>query len=519
VDSLRGPASASTGFWLAAALLGCAAATVFHLAPSLPLGVAFDEPLKVSFVLKDEQNFQHPILMLQLVRLAALLTGAADKESVFALGRVAAAVSGGLLVFSAAALARRAMGDVAALGAGFLTAVAPLTVLHAQLFKEDIFLAPWLILGLLALDRLIEAPTWRRAILFGVAAGLAASAKYVGLVLPALSLLPPLFTDTDLRRYYRMVALAAAIALLTFSAINYPMFLTPLVFLGGVHGEINHSLRGHLIVLYGWQSDFIFTWTANLWPGLRPPPALAGLAGAALVAANWRTSAPALRRLLIFAVAWYLLHELPPMKPYPEGARHMTVMAAVFAIFAAYAAEWLAGRLPSRSRQLALAALIAVIAVVPAAFSYRLVASASDDTQLVARRIAESLPTPVIWAKPTTAEPSRELARAAAALEASPGFIILNDLFADQYLEALSLSRQKKVMRERGETYEALLKRPALRVSSTAGRFAFRNAPYRIVALQGDPAALAAAAKRFASLPDIQLDFVPGEPLPSAGGP
>ena len=84
-------------------------------------------------------------------------------------------------------------------------------------------------------------------------------------------------------------------------------------------------------MLCGWQSNFLFTWTANFWPGLRAPLALAGLAGALLVATQWRASPPVLRRLLIFAAVWYLQHELPPMKPYPEGARHMTVMAAVFA--------------------------------------------------------------------------------------------------------------------------------------------------------------------------------------------
>jgi len=155
-----------------------------------------------------------------------------------------------------------------------------------------------LILGLLALDRLVETPTWRRAVLFGIAAGLAASAKYVGVVLLGLSLLPPLFVGTDLRRYYRMVALAAAVAVAVFCAINYPLFLNPLIFAGGLKTEVDHSLSGHLIALNGWQSNFIFTWTANLWPGLRAPLALAGLAGAALVAANWRTSPPALRRLL-----------------------------------------------------------------------------------------------------------------------------------------------------------------------------------------------------------------------------
>ena len=118
--------------------------------------------------------------MLQIVRADVLATGAVGNEGVLELGRLAAALAGGLFVFSACALARRAMGDVAALGAGLLTAVAPLTVLHAQLFKEDIFLAPWLMFGLYALDRLIETPTWRRAVLFGLAAGLAVSSKYIG---------------------------------------------------------------------------------------------------------------------------------------------------------------------------------------------------------------------------------------------------------------------------------------------------------------------------------------------------
>jgi hypothetical protein len=52
--------------------------------------------------------------MLQMVRIASLVTGAADRDNIFALGRMAAGISGGLFVFSASALARRAMGDVAA---------------------------------------------------------------------------------------------------------------------------------------------------------------------------------------------------------------------------------------------------------------------------------------------------------------------------------------------------------------------------------------------------------------------
>ena len=334
------PGQASTGFWIAAVLLAIAATLLFHLAPSLPLGVAFDEPLKVGFVLNGKQNFGHPILMLQIIRFVDFLTGSANQASAVYFGRLAAAASGGLLVFSATALARRAVGDFAALGAGVLTAVAPLTVLHAQLIKEDIFVAPWLILGVLALDHLVATPRWRQAVLFGITAGLAASAKYVGVVLVPLSLLPPLWVATDLRRYYLMVALAVLVGLAVFCAVDLPLFTSPRVFVTGVEGEVNHALSGHLVVLTGWDANYLFTWKANIWPGLRAPLALAGLAGALLVAARWPASPPVLRRLLILAVAWYLMHELSPMKPYPEGARHMTAMAAMFAIFAAYAAEW-----------------------------------------------------------------------------------------------------------------------------------------------------------------------------------
>ncbi len=224
-------------FWVAAVALAVLAALLFHLAPGVPIGVPFDEPLKVQFVLTGTQNFQHPILMLDIVRFANLFVGASDPESVTQLGRLIAACSGGLFVFSVIAVARRGMGDIASLGAGVLTAVAPLTLLHAQLFKEDIFVAPWLMFGVLALDRLVEKQGARQAVWFGIAAGLAAAAKYVGLVLLPLSLLPPFWATIGLSRYYKMVGLAAAVAVATFCAVNLPLFVNPQTFLGGVHAR------------------------------------------------------------------------------------------------------------------------------------------------------------------------------------------------------------------------------------------------------------------------------------------
>jgi hypothetical protein len=74
-------------------------------------------------------------------------------------------------------------------------------------------------------------------------------------------------------------------------------------------------------------------------------------------------------------------------------------------------------------------------------------------------------------------------------------------------------------MRGRALAYEALMKRPALRITSKAGDFAFRNVPHRITALGGDPHELEAAAQRFASIPDIQLELVPGQTAAGQSAP
>ena len=418
---------ASRGFWTAAILLALLSIIGFHLAPEVPFGIPWDEDAKVAAVLNGTQNrFYHPIYMLDLVRVANLLVGASDPQNVAWLGRLAASASGGLFVFSAMALARRAVGGIAALGAGVLTAVAPLTVLHSQLFKEDIFVAPWLIFGVLAVNHLVEKPGRRQVVLFGVTAGLAASAKYVGLILLPLSLLPPLWVATDLRRYYSMVAIAATLGLAVFCLINLPLFNVeaegPRIFVGGLTFEVKHSLTGHDgFVLYGWQSNLLFTWLSNLWPGLRPPLALAGLGGALIIATRWKESPPVLHLTMLFGLVWYLMHELSPMKPFPEGARHMTVMAAVFAVFAAYAAEWVADRFPRHLHAIVVTTMIGALAIIPGEYSFRLVHSAPDDTQLVVKRIIASFSGQTVWARLATAEPSVEIAEPIESSHANAG--------------------------------------------------------------------------------------------------
>jgi len=498
---------------VAAVVLAIAATVAFHLSPQVPLGVPWDEPGKVSQILNNHNNFYHPILMLQIARIANLWFAASDSASVLDLGRTMAAVSGSLLVFAAITLTRRVTEDSLALGAGLLTAVAPLTVLHSQIFKEDIFVAPWLILGLIALDDLRQCPTPRPAVVFGIAAGLAASAKYAGLILVPLCLLMPIWAKVRLFAYYRTATLALGTALAVFCVVNFPLFLTPRIFISSLHHETNHALTGHYIRHHGLYSNFLFTWNANLLPGLCDTLALAGILGASIIVVRWRANPPILRSLAVFALAWYLMHELSPLKPFPEGVRHMTVMAAVFAVFALVAARFVVSWLSPPLSLLVTAALIGGISVAPAIRSFELVRSAPNDTRLIAEHLVQGLGGSVAWFVEDFEDTGYGVrlsdARPLKVIEESADFLVVNELLAERYIFSLTLPGQSQFTRDVAAKYQALLRRPALLVTSKVGYFAFRNLPVRIIALQGDPHELEIAATRFGSLPDAKLQIAP----------
>jgi 4-amino-4-deoxy-L-arabinose transferase-like glycosyltransferase len=152
---------------------------------------------------------------------------------------------GGLTVLATIVLARRVVAWPLALAAGLVAAVTPLVVFHAQLLKEDIFLAPWLLLGLAALDRLRENAQTRRALAFGLLVGLATSAKYIGVVLVPLACVVPLIAPvTDVRRYYASLAWSGGTAV-GFSRSSRAGVTDAGDFLHGLNTEIVHSEPHH----------------------------------------------------------------------------------------------------------------------------------------------------------------------------------------------------------------------------------------------------------------------------------
>ena len=198
-------------------------ALAYDAIPDLPLAPQSDEPKKADFILEGRQDFLQPLLLLQtgLRPRQPLRAGTPTKSRWSGLGVPIAAVFGGLTVLATIVLARRVVGRGFALAAGLLAATTPLVAI-AQLLKEDIFVAPWLLLALAALDRLRENAGLRRALAFGIMVGLAASAKYIGAVLLPVACLLPLIAPAgaSLRRYYAALACSAGTAVAVFALVN-----------------------------------------------------------------------------------------------------------------------------------------------------------------------------------------------------------------------------------------------------------------------------------------------------------
>ena len=450
--------------------------------------------------------------MLQVVRLANCAVHYTELSDAVALRRVVAAIFGGAFVFSAMLLARHIMNTGKSLLVGLLTASVPLTMLHAQNFKEDIALAPIVLLSLLTLVRLGEAPSLGRSLVFGAAAGLAVSAKYIGaIVFPISVIFPLLYRGCATRVYFKLVAVSLVPAAFVFFCVNWNLFFELATFRNGLTSETAHALSGHVTYYPGWMSAFLFTWDNSLLPGLQPPFAYAAVVAAVLLSLHWVSCPPTIRLLLCFALVWYFLHELSPMKPLVAGARHMTVLAGVCAILVVYAAKRMANAFFLPARQAAVALLVICLGLASAWQSVKTARSTSYDTQIVAQLVQQQLGLPAVW--PLAAFDVYRFDHFVRPYD-SNDFLVLVEPIVLNILEAERKGSQPADVGRMAGALSKLMDRPALLIESSIGRFSYRNLPIRIVALNGSAKDLAAAAEIKGNWPDgdVTLTYLPGKP-------
>ncbi|MDP1563824.1 MAG: glycosyltransferase family 39 protein [Pirellulaceae bacterium] len=311
--------------------LGLAVVAIFALSLALnwtnnnfPLGYHFDEPKKVTFIITGEQDFHHPILMLELVRWATQSGTSRTSQEVVELGRTIMAIAGALIPVVMILVAMPYLGRWTAMLVGATLAVTPTMVLHSHYLKEDILLVllSWSALGGFSQYFRTRNEAW--LLVAGLCWGFAMGSHYKGLLVGVVAI-PFLLFDRALTWRMREVGLLliCGLAVLGFLLPNAVILDKWDVFVSGFNHERNHALTGHFVPIY-W-SDFYLTYHLrySLLPGLAY-----GLGVAAVGSWLWwtvrvRSLQSGERLWLAFVWVSYLVPEVSPLKPNPDEARYI----------------------------------------------------------------------------------------------------------------------------------------------------------------------------------------------------
>lgn len=289
-----------------------------------PLGYHFDEIKKVDFILTGDQDFHHPLLMLEMVRWVNAGQGLTDPQAVVELGRTLMAVVGACVPVVMIWFAVPALGRGGAWVLGALVAVTPTLVLHSHYLKEDMLLVLLSMLALTGFARFLE--TRQEGWLIGAALlwGLAMGSHYKGLLVGVVCL-PFLLVSAQgsWRLRGATVLLVLVLAVLGFLLPNAAIIDQWETFLSGFQHERDHALQGHMVPIYATDFYFAYHLRFSLLPGMTY-----GLGTVAVISLlGWTIHWARLRRseqmLLVFVWVSYLVPEISPLKPNPDEARYI----------------------------------------------------------------------------------------------------------------------------------------------------------------------------------------------------
>lgn len=210
--------------WLLAAVFFIAALALYTRHNDFPSFYHPDEPGKARQIITGDFNFNHPMLLLQTTRMIAAIQGIPlTPQPVTEAGRLASAIFAAGAVACLMLVASHWRGPLAALVTGlFLLSNSQLYDL-AHYMKED----PSLIFGVAAFFLLLtrcglraDPPAYA---LVGAGAALAASGKYLGLLVLPLAFLPVFFRPGPRLRHALLVAGGFAAV---FTLVNHPMLFS-----------------------------------------------------------------------------------------------------------------------------------------------------------------------------------------------------------------------------------------------------------------------------------------------------
>lgn len=351
-----------------------------------PFGIQPDEPLKVAFAAGQPHNYAHPPLLIVLARFAGWLCQASNEHSFLLAGRTVCALASVAASIVFYVVLRRYADDINAFLWASVFAVSPAIAVHAHYFKEDPILVVAICVGLHALVRLKEQGTAINLVYFGVALGLAVTAKYAG---AGNSLVLFVVAIVYCRLGARQAIVVAATTMLTVLAVFCVSLSTETgsglsTVINGLGTELIHAETGHDLKEWFWEGYGLTHFRSHLIPSLTGPTVAIALG--AIVIAIVADRDKHVAAYAGAALIWLFMLELSPLKL--VGFMRYILPVAVYLLLAAGIA--FSRSIGARNQPVAIGlGLICLVASGHAGMGYVANLDRQGDTRFAAMRFLE----------------------------------------------------------------------------------------------------------------------------------
>ena len=451
-----------------------------------PLGYHPDEVKKVRFILTNTQDFRHPILMLNIVRLANLLFGYVVPDHVVLLGRTIMALFGTLLVIVFYALALRLLTPLYALFATLTLASTPIIVVHSHYLKEDILFSFFSLLSLLAYFSFLKNTDKLRTLYLGLSVGFALSAQYKTLFLLPIFLIGPfLFRPRNRPLLYKNIFIAMAVSAVIFMVVNYPIFNNFSIFKEAVYFTSDHIQRGHDLKIYPLPHFFSFHLLNSIVPGITPLVTVLSLLFLCYFLVKWKRLKVEERILLCYLGIFYVAHEITPMKPYPDFMRYMIPVVPVLIYFLYKGLEELEQHLNQIIPRLTVYIILLFIFILPLQSSIRLDYHLNRDTREKAEEWLKGKQGLVLFERYSTKNWEAKLSLTDVDLQTYRSlkvkYLVASSFLYERYEYGAQLSGQSPDVYRRHNGYRELFLHPYVEIKPAYKSFAFSNPTIRII--------------------------------------
>ncbi len=311
-------------------------------------------------------------------------------------------------------------------------------------------------------------------------------------------------------RVFRLDDLIVLVAVAIFALIQLPVLAAPARFETALlfnvhHAELGHDVRLPVTLTYG-----LFHLRNSLAPGLGLPLLILGLLG---LAAPFLAPSERRRPLTViaaFAVLWYAVHEITPLKPFPGFARYMLPLAPLLVILGTCTLYEIARRGFGSTASCVAAALVLAAAAPALSASLRINGPLAEDPRsLVPDVVLRGDASAAVDFYSQFAAVGGPVSKQTWPTAASASIFVTSSLNYDRYVRFGLTEGQIERTHARAVYYDGLFKLPYLEAENGRPALAFFNPTLRIVALDGNAGRLEPIAEALRqSAPNLHVRFV-----------